>query len=52
MFNDGFYSDNGLSVVTAEICRRTALCVLGCSKFIIKNFVDKCLRIMREIPYR
>jgi hypothetical protein len=52
MFNDGFCSDNGFSVVTSEICLRAALCVLGCSKFVIKNFVDKCLKITREIPYR
>ena len=40
MFNDVFYSDNGLSVLTADICRPAALCVLGCSKYIINNFED------------
>jgi len=52
MFNDGFCSDNALGVVTAEVCQRTALCVVEYSKFVIKIFVNKCLKITREIPYR
>jgi len=55
MFNDGFCSESGLSVVTAQICRPTALCVLGQSKYVINNCEDfkmNALKFTREIPCR